>query len=349
MQVGEDVEHRLSRGVERRLVARPVAVALALEVEPGVPVERVHQRGELLGGPGPVDDEPLVPQPAHHVQVDHRQQPAQRIDRVLHVVRRAQQPQLLAAERDEEHGARRGLPGEAAGQLDQHGGARGVVVGTVVHLAAAVRVERAEAPQTQVVVVGPDDHGLVPEHRVVAGEEPDDVLGAEPAHVGMLRHRGLLGHGEGLEPASGGGLEPDLLEPARQVRRGGIRPLGSGHPSPEAVIAQEADVVEGRDGRRLGAGWRGRERAELGARARRRRQRRQERPADTQPSHLHMAQRYHPGTTGERSRCRGPGGGQRRPAAGRCGRGPPVPPSRSGCACTGWARRPAPSPPRGGR
>ena len=57
VEIGEDMQHRPPGGVERRLIARSVSVALRLEVEPGVPVERVEQCGKLPCRSASVDDQ----------------------------------------------------------------------------------------------------------------------------------------------------------------------------------------------------------------------------------------------------------------------------------------------------
>ena len=77
------------------MVTRTVAISLGLEIETRIPVERVEQRRKFLGGARTVHDQPAVSEPAHHVEVDHRKSAGQWIDRLLHVVRRAQKAQLL--------------------------------------------------------------------------------------------------------------------------------------------------------------------------------------------------------------------------------------------------------------
>src|SRR6188768_3326074 len=70
VEIGEEVEHRPVGRVERRLIARSVAVALRLEIESCIPVQRVEQSRELFGALDSVDDQPSISETAHHVQID---------------------------------------------------------------------------------------------------------------------------------------------------------------------------------------------------------------------------------------------------------------------------------------
>src|SRR5437868_13782287 len=53
VQIGEEVEHRSVGRIERRLIARSVAIALRLEIESGIPVQRVDQSRKLFGALNP--------------------------------------------------------------------------------------------------------------------------------------------------------------------------------------------------------------------------------------------------------------------------------------------------------
>ena len=91
---------------------------------------------------------------------------------------RAEKAELLAAE--ERHDERPWGPagsGERAGEADDHGGARGVVVGAGVEDAVL---------GPEVVVVGAEQDGLVGDRRIRARKDADDIRRA--ALVGRQVH-----------------------------------------------------------------------------------------------------------------------------------------------------------------
>ena len=113
----------------------------------GPPLSESSRPGNSVGGSRPVDQQPVVPEPSDHVEVDHGVGPGEREHRVLHVVVRAEQAGFLTAEGDEDHGpGRRSLP-QLPGDVNQRAAAGGVVVRAVVDLAGAVGVERPELPR----------------------------------------------------------------------------------------------------------------------------------------------------------------------------------------------------------
>ena len=76
---------------------------------------------------------------------------------------RAVETQLFAAEGDEGETARRpiGRLARPARQLEQERGARSVVVGAVMDLAARRRVARTELTDAKMVVMGADDDEFI--------------------------------------------------------------------------------------------------------------------------------------------------------------------------------------------
>jgi len=107
----------------------------------------------------------------------------------------------------------------------------------------AVRIEGTEATQSQVIVVGPDDHALNAEDRVRAGEHGDDVVAGGAGQVGILGGWRIGLNGERLQPSQRRRLKSRLLEPAGQVGRGGVGAGSSRQPPAESVVGQESDVL----------------------------------------------------------------------------------------------------------
>ncbi len=102
---------------------------------------------------------------------------------------------LLAAEADEDDGAA-GMGGEraeGAGQLEDGGGAAGIVIGSVIDDLAGGSVARAE-----VIEVGAEQDGLRGERGIGAAEQGEGVVGG-----------GAGGEWDGLEF---GGFESEGLE-----------------------------------------------------------------------------------------------------------------------------------------
>ena len=169
----------------------------------------------------------------------------ERIDRLLDVVRRAQQAELLAAEGDEDHAS-----GPAASAASRSAISISIAAPDALSsaplwtLPVLSRVEAAEPAEPEVIVVRADDQRLVPEHRVAAGQQADDVAALEPGHVRVLGHRRVARDRERLEPAARRRLQPDRLEPAREIGRRRVGARAAGQPAAEPVVAQEPDVVE---------------------------------------------------------------------------------------------------------
>ncbi len=162
VRAGEQVEHGNLAGVERCLVTGSVAVAHIAQFELRVPlIQRIEERLELLGALGAEDLHLAVAQAAYHVEVDHRRYPIQREGRMADEVLRAEQAHLLGGEGDEGQAARRrARVGEVAGEAEEHGGARRVVVCTVVgrlHLGG----QRAGSAEPEMIIVGADDDDLL--------------------------------------------------------------------------------------------------------------------------------------------------------------------------------------------
>ena len=120
----------------------------------------------------------------------------------------------------------------------------GVVIGAVVYQAGAVRVQAAEAAESQMVVVGAEDDGLIAQHRIAAGQDADHVLADQRAGVRLSGSGRFPAHRERLEPPAGGRLKPDLGKSAGQVGGSRIGAARAGHPALEPVVAQEPDVIE---------------------------------------------------------------------------------------------------------
>ncbi len=90
VHVGEEVQHGDILEVERRVVARPVAVFLARELDARRARRRVEDPVPLVRRAGAVHDERPRTEPADHVHVQHRARVLERHGRVRGVVRRAQ-------------------------------------------------------------------------------------------------------------------------------------------------------------------------------------------------------------------------------------------------------------------
>ena len=77
----------------------------------------LHQGAEPLSGVDAHDVELAVAEPAHAVEVDHRHGAVEGDRRLAHVVRRAEEAELLAGERDDDHAPARGAaPGQRLGE-----------------------------------------------------------------------------------------------------------------------------------------------------------------------------------------------------------------------------------------
>src|SRR5215218_7075459 len=191
------------------MIAGTVAIALSLEVEARIPVEGIEQGRELLGGACTIHDQSAVSEPAYHVEVHHRKRAGQWIDRLLHVVRRTEEAQLLSAKGDENDGSRGWRGGESCSDLDQRSGAGSVVVSTIVNLAGAVRIEATEAPDSQVIVMRAEHDGLVSEHRIVTGENTNHIH-TNHGTLPLACSGSFAAYCEGLKPAAGSRLKSDL-------------------------------------------------------------------------------------------------------------------------------------------
>ena len=148
------MQHRVPRREEYGVIAWPPAVPGGAQIEARRRIQGIEQRGEFTGGPGAKGQEARVPEPPHHVEVEHR---VQRIDglrrRVLHEVGRTECAQLLTAEGHQHDRTSRLAVGELAPDLQKRRRARRVVVGAIVHPARGIGIERAKATEPQVVVM----------------------------------------------------------------------------------------------------------------------------------------------------------------------------------------------------
>src|SRR5215207_1343842 len=225
------------------MVARTIAIALRLEIEARIPVERVEQRRKLLGGARTVHDQPAISEPPHHVEVHHCKGAGQWIDRLLHVVRRTEEAQLLSTERDENDGSCRWGGSQSCGHLDQCSGAGSIVVSPVVHLAGTIGIEAAKTAESQVIVMRAQHDRLVPEHGIAAGENANHIH-ANHGTLPLPSSGALAAYCEGLKPAAGSRLKSDLRKASCEVRRCGVGARRAGHAAFQAVVAEKSDVVE---------------------------------------------------------------------------------------------------------
>ena len=136
MAAGEEVHHRDLLGIERRMIAGAETAMFAGDVEPKLFAKPLDEPFELGGGIGAVDDQLVVGQAADHVHVDHGDGFVERHERVADIASTAQQSAFFAGECQEDDSPRQlfGSLRQLAGDLDQHGHARGIVVGPVVDL-----------------------------------------------------------------------------------------------------------------------------------------------------------------------------------------------------------------------
>ena len=120
----------------------------------------------------------LVVEPADHVEVDHHHGRGERIERMLDVMPRAQQPAFLARERDEHHAAGQGVAPrrQPPGDFQHHGRPRCIVVGAVVDVAREERQRARQQSAAPQVVVMPADHDRLVRVRARSFEHSDDVL-----------------------------------------------------------------------------------------------------------------------------------------------------------------------------
>jgi len=141
-----------------------------------------------------VDDHLVAVEPAHHVEIHHRDGVGQGHSGVGGVVAAAEQAPLLAGKGGEQNAAGQRRAGrQPAGHLHQQRRAAGVVVGPVVHRLFA-RGRRVHPAIAEVVVVGPQDHGLPRIDRRAVGpclaaaarQQPENVaaLGLHPLDRG---------------------------------------------------------------------------------------------------------------------------------------------------------------------
>ena len=118
----------------------------------------------------------VVVQPSDHVEIDHRHGLLQRERRVIDVEIRAEEALFLAGEGDEDKRAFvLFLRSEMARHFDDRRRAGGVVVGPVMDL-GRVCGKAARAAVAEMVVVRTDDDGFVFQHRIVAGQDANDVV-----------------------------------------------------------------------------------------------------------------------------------------------------------------------------
>jgi len=117
VQVGEDVYHRQAGGIERCVIARAVAISAGLEIEPGVPIERIEKGREFGGRLGAEHDESIISQPPDHVHVDHGECLGQRIHRVANIETRSEEAELLTAKGNEDDRSGGGIAPQAAGYV----------------------------------------------------------------------------------------------------------------------------------------------------------------------------------------------------------------------------------------
>ena len=159
---------------------------------------------------------------------------------MLHEVARPERSQLLAAERNE-HDGPRGVPArEQPGDLEQRGGAGGVVVGAVVHAAGRVGVHGAEAAEAQVVVVRPDHHDFAAQRGRRAGQDRHHVAGGRASQRCVQHRRGVGRNREVLERR----LEAGAREAVPDVGAGAAQAGGSHAAAFLPVVGEEAHVRE---------------------------------------------------------------------------------------------------------
>ena len=142
-----------------------------------------------------------LPKATDHVQIDHRQSSGQGIDRLFHVVGRADEAKLLTTEGDEDHGSCGRRSGQASRHLNEGRYSGGVIISAVVYRPGAVGIQAAEAAEPQMIVMGAQNDSLVPENAVTPGKNPNDVLSDQGAG-GRSRRRCVSPQGERLEPSS---------------------------------------------------------------------------------------------------------------------------------------------------
>ena len=139
-------------------------------------VRALEQRRKLRRRRDAVDDQLVVPQPADHVEVEHRVDAVDRHRAVLDEVRRAEQTFFLAGEVREDDRASRRRRGEQPRELEDRGGARRVVVGAAAHGVARLGIERALGGRAEVIEVRADHDVLTAQRRVAARQHGEDVL-----------------------------------------------------------------------------------------------------------------------------------------------------------------------------
>ncbi len=199
-----------------------------------------HEPFPLLRGPGPVNDQGVGPEPADHVEVQHRAGLLERHDRVTHVAGGTEEPELLAGERDEdERAVGPGPPGKHPGRRQERGDSGRVVIRPVVDLAVVVRVNAAEAAETQVVVVRPDHDRLVGERGVAPAEQPHHVVARAARRVGVrgTHERNLLE----IPAVRACRLEPQTAELLGEVASGAALARASREAAFEGVVREIAD------------------------------------------------------------------------------------------------------------
>jgi hypothetical protein len=113
-----------------------------------------------------------------------------------------------------------------------------------VNYPGAIGVQATEPAKTQMIVMRAQDHGLIPEHRVPAGQNADHVLAGRSGCWGLPDCGRVSPDRKGLKPASRSGLKSDFGKPPRQVGGGRIGSGRAGHPALEPVIAEKLNVVE---------------------------------------------------------------------------------------------------------
>ncbi len=240
VHVREEVQDRDLVRVERRVIARAVSGLLERQGNLEVRVGGLNDLLPLGRRPDSVDDQGVGLEPAHHVEIQHRDGALERHDGVPDVERRADEPQLFAGECDEEDGAGRTRAArDPPGRLDHRRDARRVVIGAVVDLAA--RAGAAELAVAEVVVVGSHDQDLLAQHGVRALEESEHVS-ALPRRRVRVRGAGQL---EALEePVYSGRGEPGLLEARGDVLAGAVLAPRAGEPTLQVVGGQIPHDIE---------------------------------------------------------------------------------------------------------
>src|SRR5258708_33461934 len=93
---GEEMQHGNSHRVKRALIAVSPTVAARVDRERRLDVGAVEQRPQLLRRCNAIDDERVVPQPAYHVEVDHRHDAVERDRSMLDEPFRPELSELLA-------------------------------------------------------------------------------------------------------------------------------------------------------------------------------------------------------------------------------------------------------------